>query len=150
MRFAIVGAIATAALASSPQAGQCLEFIGLIVPQIDRVLKRPEIVRLEFEKVYSRSDVKTVIVGNAVGRYTLSCNLKAAGCMTPIPGRDYYVIKEESRWRMPGAMHDIDLATLQDFTATYFSAENIGLVRVDSRGEPGAIGMYTLGSWNKK
>jgi len=91
-----------------------------------------------------------VIVGNASGRYTLSCNFKAEGCMTPSPGHDYYVIKKGSRWRMPGASRDIDLATLQEFTATYFNAENIGLVRVDSSGGPGALGIYTLGSWRKK
>ena len=150
MKFAMAGAIAVAVLLSSAQVVHCQESIRLIVPQVNKVFSRPEIVRLESERVYSRSRVKTVIVGNAIGRYTLSCNLKAEGCMSPIPDRDYYVIKSETLWRMPGGARDIDLDTLHDFTTTYFNAENIGLVRVDSGGETGAIGMYTLGSWDKK
>jgi hypothetical protein len=149
MKIAMGNAVAIAVLASNPQAGRCGPISGLSLPE-NVPLSRPEIVRLELEKAYSRSGVKTVIVGNATGHYTLSCNFKAAGCMSPNPGSDYYVIKRQTRWRIPGATRDIDLAMLQDFTATYFNGENIGLVRVDFRGEPGALGMYTLGSWNKK
>jgi hypothetical protein len=55
----------------------------------------PEFVRVE--NVRLEEGVKIIIVGNDNGRYVLSCNIKASGCMTPLPGIDYLVFKKDTR-----------------------------------------------------
>ena len=112
-----------------------------------RGLKRPEIVRIE--KVTVQPSTKLIIVGNDLGHYRLSCNIKAEGCITPEPGRDYYLFNKQTRWKMPGATDVIGLPFVQDWTVKYNKAENIGLVRVDAGGGPGALGLYMLESWDK-
>ncbi|HSC60819.1 MAG TPA: hypothetical protein VLC29_06275 [Rhizomicrobium sp.] len=104
----------------------------------------PQTVRVESVRV--EAGAKLLIVGNAAGKYALSCNLKAAGCMTPLPGNDYYLFDSNTRWRMPGASEDIDLKFIQDWTVTYNSTENIGLIPKQGGG-PGTLGLYMLDSW---
>jgi len=55
-------------------------------------LTPPEVVRVE--NVRLEEGAKIIIVGNDNGRYVLSCNIKANGCMTPVPGIDYFVFKK--------------------------------------------------------
>jgi hypothetical protein len=60
----------------------------------------PEIVRVE--NVRLEEGAKIIIVGNDNGRYVLSCNIKASGCMTPLPGIDYFVFKKDTRSLLSG------------------------------------------------
>jgi hypothetical protein len=110
-------------------------------------LTPPEIVQVEV--VRADADSKFVVVGNEKGSYRLSCNLKAGGCLTPVPGRAYYVFDKSTRWKMPGATEIIGLAFVQDWTVSYKQGENIGLVPKDSGG-PGELGMYMLETWIAK
>lgn len=110
-------------------------------------MKEPEIVR--FESVRTAGDSKFVILGNARGRYSLSCRLMATGCITPSAAKDYYVFKKGTRWRMPGAKVDIDLAFVQEWIGAYKNSENIGLVPKEGGG-PETLGIFILGSWAKK
>jgi hypothetical protein len=61
-------------------------------------LTSPEIVRVE--NVRLEEGAKIIIVGNDNGRYVLSCNIKASGCMTPLPGIEYFVFKKDTRWKV--------------------------------------------------
>ncbi len=61
----------------------------------------PEVV--QFENVHVDDDVKTVAVGNANRHYSLFCNVKAAGCITPEPNKNYLLFNKNTRWKMPGA-----------------------------------------------
>ena len=108
----------------------------------------PEVVRCKNMRI--SQEVKTLTMSNANGEYFLSCNVKAAGCITPEPGKNYLLFNKNTHWKMPGAKTFINLAFVQDWTVTYNNAENIGLVpqdRSDGSG-PGAFGMYMLDSWD--
>jgi hypothetical protein len=104
----------------------------------------PEVVRSE--NVHIENGFKTVTVSNASGHYVLSCNIKAAGCITPTPGENYLLFNKNTRWKMPGARDFITLAFVQDWTVTYNEAENIGLVPENGGGGSG-LGVYMLNSW---
>jgi len=108
-------------------------------------LIEPEVVRSKQVQNDNR-DVKTVIVGNANGEYVLSCNMKAENCVTPVPGKDYYVFNKTSKWRMPGATKSITLTWIQDWTVSYPNAENLALLPAGG-GQPEEMGMYWLDSW---
>jgi hypothetical protein len=86
----------------------------------------PEVVR--FENVRVDGDVKTVTVGNTKGHYSLFCNVKADGCITPKSGQNYFLFNVSTRWKMPGAKEFLTLATIQDWTVQYNEGENIGVV----------------------
>lgn len=107
------------------------------------VLPVPEIVHVRQVHI---GDVKTVIVGNDNGEYTLFCNTKASNCLTPTPAKDYYVFNSNTKWKMPGAKDYITLKWVQDWTITYNKAENIALVPAEG-GAPDEVGMYGLSSW---
>ena len=107
----------------------------------------PEIVWVD--KVNVVGDLKSVTMENDVGRYVLSCNLKADGCITPAAQRRYYVFTKSTLWQMPGAQHPIDLKFVQDWTANYPNGENIGLVLLDI-GSAESLGMFVLVSWSKR
>ena len=47
----------------------------------------PEVVR--FENVRVDGDMKIVTMGNAKRHYSLFCDVKADGCITPKPGTNY-------------------------------------------------------------
>jgi hypothetical protein len=104
----------------------------------------PEVVHLE--KIEPGENDLTIRVGNAKGTYTLTCNRKAEGCAPPSPTQDYYVFNKDTRWKMPGATREIDLAFIQDWTVKYNRAENIGLVPVNANGQ-GHLGMFMLDDW---
>ncbi len=108
-------------------------------------LPMPEIVHARQVHI-ERGDVKTVIVGNDKGEYTLFCNTKASNCLTPAPAKDYYVFNSNTKWKMPGAKDYITLKWVQDWTITYNKAENIALVPTEG-GAPDELGMYGLSSW---
>ena len=99
----------------------------------------PEVVR--FENVHVDGDVKTVTVGNANGHYSLFCNVKADGCITPERGKNYLLFDANTRWKMPGAKDFITLAFVQDWTVKYNEGENIGLVPEQGGGD---LGMFLL------
>lgn len=107
----------------------------------------PEIVRVE--NVRGKDDMKILTVGNTNGHYRLVCNIKAAGCINPVPARDYLLFNKDTSWKMPGATSLIDLKFVQDWTVNYRDVENIGLVPKDSGG-PGELGMYIFESWSAK
>ena len=101
----------------------------------------PEVVRLE--RVNTYNGIKTVTVGNANSHYGLSCNVNAAGCVTPEAETDYLLFNSRTRWKMPGATEFITLAFVQSWTVSYAHGENIGLV--SSPGSKSSmLGMYTL------
>jgi hypothetical protein len=101
----------------------------------------PEVVR--FENVHMNGDEKTIIVGNANRRYSLFCNIKSAGCITPVRDRNYFLFDGATRWKMPGAKVFITLAFVQDWTVTYDEGENIGLVP-EQGGAPNELGLFVL------
>jgi hypothetical protein len=87
-----------------------------IIPKDEsgKELTEPEIVRSKQVQIDNRG-IKTITVGNANGDYALSCNMKADYCLTPVPGKGYYVFNKTSKWKMPGATSYITLAWLQDW-----------------------------------
>ena len=101
----------------------------------------PQVVR--FENVRVDRDMKIVTVGNAKQHYTLFCNVKAAGCITPERGANYLLFDANARWTMPGAKNFITLAFVQDWTVKYNEGENIGLVP-EASGGPGELGLFLL------
>jgi len=106
----------------------------------------PEIVRAERVQIDNRG-VKTITVGNDNGEYVLSCTMDAGACLTPVPGRDYYVFNKMTKWKFPGAIKYVSLAWFQDWTVSYPSGENIALVPA-AGGQPEEVGMYWLSSWS--
>ena len=108
-------------------------------------LQMPEIVHARQVHI-DPGDVKTVIVGNNNGEYTLFCNTKAGNCLTPVPAKNYYVFNSNTKWKMPGAKDYITLKWVQDWTVSYPKTENIALVPAEGGG-PDELGMYGLSSW---
>ena len=109
-------------------------------------LTEPEKVRSKQVQIDNRG-VKTITVGNENGDYVLSCNMKADNCVTPVPGKNYYIFNKNTEWKMPRATGYITLAWLQDWSVKYNNGENIALVPVGG-GAPEEIGMYWLDSWS--
>ncbi len=107
----------------------------------------PETVQVT--KVTVDGDVKRVTMESDTGRYVLSCNLKASGCITPVPQGRYYLFTKSTLWQMPGAKQPIDLKFVQDWTVRYPNGENLGLVPVNS-GQPDSLGMFMLESWSRR
>ena len=60
-----------------------------------QTLVPPEVVR--FENVRIEGDVKIVTVGNAQRHYSLLCDVKAAGCITPARGKNYLLFDAKTR-----------------------------------------------------
>ena len=105
----------------------------------------PEIVRSQQVQNDNRG-IKIVTLGNTNGDYVLSCNTKADNCLTPTPGKDYYVFTKMTKWKFPGATKYVTLAWFQDWTVSYPNGENVALVPSDG-GQPDEVGMYWLSSW---
>ena len=107
----------------------------------------------EPEKVRSKQvqndnlGVKIVTVGNVNGDYALGCNMKAENCLTPVPGKDYYLFNKNTKWKMPGATKSITLSWIQDWSVKYPNGENIALIPAEG-GDPQEMGMYWLDSWS--
>jgi hypothetical protein len=99
----------------------------------------PETVRLENVRV--DGEMKIVTVGNAKAHYTLFCNVKADGCITPERNKNYLFFNKDTRWKLPGAKDFLTLAGMQDWTVKYNEGENIGLVPEDAKGD---LGMFLL------
>jgi hypothetical protein len=114
----------------------------VVQPNPNEGLTPPEVVRSE--EVRIEHILKYVTVGNAQGHYHLSCNAKLDSCITPVPGKDYFVFSKTTRWQFPGATKVATLKFFQDFSVTYNDQENVALVPSD-----GPFGMYTLDSWRK-
>jgi hypothetical protein len=102
---------------------------------------RPEVVR--FQSVHVDGDVKTVMVGNTNRRFSLSCNIKTDGCITPEPNQNYLLFNSYTYWNLPGEKQSITLAFLQDWIARYNDGENIGLVP-EKGGSRDQLGMFLL------
>lgn len=85
----------------------------------------PEIV--QGNRVTVDGDVKRVTMESDTGRYVLSCNLKAAGCITPAPQGRYYLFTKSTQWQMPGAKQLIDLNFVQDWTVSYPNGKILAL-----------------------
>ena len=73
--------------------------------------------------------------------------MKADNCLTPAPGKDYYVFDKNSKWRMPGATKSMTLSWIQDWSVKYPNGENIALIPAGG-GAPQEMGMYWLDSWS--
>jgi len=97
----------------------------------------PEIVRLE--KVQVEDELKNVRVGNSKRSYLLYCNVKADGCMTPEPDKNYLLFDKNTRWKMPGATNFLTLAFMQDWKVKYNQGENIGLIPEKNDGDFGVF-----------
>lgn len=113
----------------------------------------PEVVRLT--KVETVDLMMHVTVGNLAGDYLLSCNPdvnKDSGvrsCLTPIPGRDYLLFRNNTKWLVNGAKQPMSLKFMQDWSVTYNNGENIGLLEAKSAERQG-FGLYLLLSWTAK
>lgn len=106
----------------------------------------PEIVRAERVQI-DNGGVETITVGNHNGEYVLSCNMEAANCVTPTPGKDYYVFNKLTKWKFHNATGYVTLAWLQGWSVKYTYGENIALVPSEG-GQPEEMGMYWLSSWS--
>jgi hypothetical protein len=133
----------------------CSFLLGLLINPLcaaygeqGRGLTPPDIVQVEHVRL--EEGAKIIIVGNDKGRYVLSCNIKAIGCLTPLPGIDYFVFNKDTHWKIrPNAKEFMTLKFLEDWTETYNDVENIGLVPTkDTAG--GSLGVYILESWTRK
>jgi hypothetical protein len=102
----------------------------------------PQVVRLE--SVQQDSEMKVITLGNEETHYTLFCNVKAEGCITPERGQNYLVFDTNTRWKMPGATDFITLAFIQDWTVKYNDSVNIGLVPERGGGGGPGLGMFIL------
>jgi hypothetical protein len=103
----------------------------------------PEIVR--FENVHVDGDVKTVTVGNVNKHYSLYCNVKTDGCITPEANKNYFLLNKDTRFMMPGAKTFLTLEFVQDMTVKYNKGENIGLVAAEKLDGPdGSLGVFLL------
>jgi len=103
---------------------------------------RPEVVR--FENVRIDGDMKTITMGNAKRHYSLYCNVKADGCITPKTGKNYLLFDKNTRWKMAGATDFITLKFMQDWIVKYNEGENIGLVPEDNTKGDFDIGVFLL------
>ena len=101
----------------------------------------PEVVR--FENVNVEGELKTITMGNARRHYSLYCNTKVEGCITPEANQDYYLVTKNTRFQMNGAKGFMTLSFIQDWTATYNSGENIGLVATDAS-KANVLGVFLL------
>jgi len=102
-----------------------------------------EVVRLENVRI--DGDIKIVTVGNAKKHYSLFCNVKADGCITPERDRNYLLFNKDTRWKMPGAKDFLSLVWIQDWTVKYNQGENIALVREQGGGPKDKdLGMFLL------
>lgn len=106
----------------------------------------PETVRLE--KITVLSGGKTVVVSNQEGRYTLQCNLDLDSCLSPKPGKDYWLFTKTTKVKMPGASDYMTLKFLIDFSGSYNHQENVALVPVTE--DRSHWGVYWLKSWSQK
>jgi hypothetical protein len=106
----------------------------------------PETVRLQKTVVFSGG--KTVIVSNQEGRYTLQCNLDQDSCLSPKPGRDYWLFTKTTKVKMEGASDYMTLKFLMDFSGSYNHQENMALVPVTE--DRSHWGVYWLKSWDQK
>lgn len=68
----------------------------------------------------SDEDMKQVVMAGSQGRYILFCNLKALGCISPLPGRPYRIITESTTGKP-------DLAWIKDWYVSYNPAETVGI-----------------------
>jgi len=109
----------------------------------------PQTVRLE--KVENIRGVKTLTVSNTEGRYLLSCDVDQPTCLTPTPGKDYWLFNKSTKVKFPGATEYVTLKWLQDWTISYTNEENIGLIPAEgAKGGPDlSFGIYRLRSWEK-
>ena len=84
-------------------------------------------------------------MGNADGEYVLSCDIAEETCVTPLPGKDYYLFTKTTKWKFSGATKYATLEFFQDFTISYNNAENIALI--PTAAGDSQVGMYWLSSW---
>lgn len=66
--------------------------------------------------------VKQIFMRSEAGRYVFECDLKAAGCVTPIPRKPYWLLTDSS------PVGKMDLAWLKYWYVEYYSASNVGLI----------------------
>jgi hypothetical protein len=83
----------------------------------------PEIVRLESVRV--RDEVKLVTMGNTNKHYSLFCNVKADGCITPERGKNYLLFNAKTRWKMPGVKDFMTLAFVQDWIGGGYEQDTV-------------------------
>jgi len=110
-------------------------------PAIAQNIVPPEVVR--FENVRIEDDVKTVTVGSANRHYSLYCNTKTDGCITPEANKNYFLLNKDTQFKMPGAKGLMTLSFVQDFTVKYNKGENIGLVAAEDVIGP-SLGIFLL------
>jgi hypothetical protein len=65
--------------------------------------------------------MKRVVLVGPEGTYVLFCNLKAQGCINPLPGRPYRMITESTTGKP-------DLAWIKNWYVSYDHAETVGVV----------------------
>ena len=113
----------------------------------------PEVVRLT--KVDTVDGKMRVTVGNVAGDYVLSCSLDAnkdhgpRSCVAPSPQRDYLLFRKNAKWLINGAEEPMNLNFMQNWSVTYNSGENIGLLPAKKADEQ-AFGVYVLVSWTAR
>jgi hypothetical protein len=105
----------------------------------------PQIVRSERVQSDNRG-VKTLTVGDTDSDYVISCDVNQGSCITPVPGKDYYLFTKN--WEFLGVKDSVTLESSQSWSGTYNHRENIALVPAE--GDRTQMGVYWLNAWEDK
>lgn len=97
------------------------------------------------------SDTKRITVESSNGTYVLECQIKAAGCMTPVP-EHYYRLVTAASTEKP------DLAWIKEWYVDHTKSDTVGLVpawagwdkKKDFMDEYKMVGAYALVSYTAK
>ena len=106
-------------------------------------VKAGDRIEVKLENLKMVDDLKMVYVGNSQIHLMLDCNAKAVGCITPKKNKTYWLVDETTNWTMPNATEPMSLKFIQDFTSSYSSTKNYGLVAEDQNEEP-RLGIFFL------
>jgi hypothetical protein len=113
----------------------------------------PEVVQLG--KIEDVQQQRNVTVGNAAGDYVLVCspvaydNSAVPSCISPRPGRNYLLFRENTLWLRNGEKDPITLQSVQRLAVNYNHLRNVALVAAQQTdGEP--PGVYWISSWKAK
>lgn len=81
-----------------------------------------EAVRLVSFEDAPQFGVKHIVMRSKNGTYVFTCRFKAAGCITPIPGKAYWLVTSASPFG------SLDMDFLKNWYVEYHDATNMGIV----------------------
>lgn len=93
--------------------------------------------------------IMRIVMHSKEGIYVFVCNIKAAGCITPFPGKPYWLLTASA------PVGKLDLKWLANFYVEYHNVTNVGIIpawkgwtgQKDSMREYREVGAYALRSF---